>query len=151
MANVVLNRVEASNLQGFLDRGPLPFAVDKAGLAVCNLSGHTVVEAAQHLDHAFSDDPRLTGIEEHSLDNRLVEEANSLGIHTRLNQGLAQLSPACPGLHQIVKHCGPVVVVAGQWAAEVAEEVDLFQWDAVSRDDDAGGLVKLDLQRSSVE
>ena len=61
---------------------------------------------------------RLAGIKEHGLDNRLVEDADGLGVHSRLDQGLAQPSPACPGLHQVVEHCGPVVVVAGQWAAE---------------------------------
>ena len=50
-----------------------------------------------------------------------------------------------------MEHCGPVVVVAGQWAAEVVDEVDLLQWGATSRDDDAGGFVELDLQFSLVK
>ena len=74
-----------------------------------------MVKVTQHFYHAFGEDPRLACVEEHSLDNRLVEDPDGLGVHARLDQGLAQPSPSCPGLHQVVEHCGPVVVVVGQW------------------------------------
>ena len=107
------------------------------------------MKVAQHHDHALSDDPRLTGIKQHSLDNRLVKKTNDPRVHPRLDQGLAQSAQAHPGIHQIVEHGGPVIVVAGQWTAEVVEEVHFFQWDAISRDDNVRGLMELDLQRSS--
>ena len=96
--------------------------------------GNLMVVPLQHLQHGGCDDPGLAAIEQHGLDNGFIKEAGEAGAYACPEQGSGDECPFLVRLLEVLVEGGPVTVVVGDEATEVAERRDSFQGGPVDGD-----------------